>query len=242
MKTRKAKQKQDVLVVYCFHIYNDRVKKFIKKALFKDDHVKFIVVCNDLELKIPVPEYVTYLNRENKGYDFGAWSHALLTNNLYENYDKFIFVNSSVDGPYNKGKWTDVYLNGLQNNVKLFGTTINCIKKINLCHVQSYIFCMNKETLKFLIGKQIFSLTELATTFKNAIWKKEVAMSRKIVEHGWNIGSLLSYYKGVDFTKPSDTIWGPDMMRPKYKNKSWTKKNLVFVKGNRIDCTKNCKK
>ena len=240
MKTRKSKPIK-VLVVYCFHKYNDRVKKFIKNAIFEDDNVKFIVVCNDLKLKIPVPSYVTYLNRDNKGYDFGAWSHAIFTDNIYNNYDYFIFANSSVDGPYIKGKWTDVYINGLQNNVKLFGTTINCIGQINKCHVQSYIFSMDKETLQFLMGKQIFSLTELATTFRNAIWQKEVAMSRKIIEHGWNIGCLLPYYKGVDFTKPS-TIWEQDMMRPKYKNKSWTKKNLVFIKGNRIDCTKDCKK
>ena len=132
MKTRKSKPIK-VLVVYCFHKYNDRVKKFIKNAIFEDDNVKFIVVCNDLKLKIPVPSYVTYLNRDNKGYDFGAWSHAIFTDNIYNNYDYFIFANSSVDGPYIKGKWTDVYINGLQNNVKLFGTTINCIGQINKC-------------------------------------------------------------------------------------------------------------
>jgi len=46
-------------------------------------------------------------------YDFGGWSDALLTDNLYQGYDNFIFVNSSVLGtflPSYKGKWTDIYI------------------------------------------------------------------------------------------------------------------------------------
>ena len=52
---------------------------------------------------------------DNIGYDFGGWSDALLTNNLYENYDNFIFANSSVIGPflpdYCKGKWSYKIIN-----------------------------------------------------------------------------------------------------------------------------------
>ena len=39
------------------------------------------------------------VKRNNIGYDFGGWSNALLTNDLYKNYDNFIFANSSVIGP-----------------------------------------------------------------------------------------------------------------------------------------------
>ena len=53
------------------------------------------------------------LFRDNIGYDFGGWSDALLLNDLYKNYDYFLFVNSSVIGPfidnYLKIKWTDIY-------------------------------------------------------------------------------------------------------------------------------------
>ena len=43
--------------------------------------------------------------------------------NIYKKYDYFIFVNSSVIGPYLpknfKGNWTDIYINGLKKH-KLF--------------------------------------------------------------------------------------------------------------------------
>lgn len=236
-----------LLVLYVFHIYNDRVKHFIENCIFNDENVDFIIIINDkTNNKIEVPDYVKTLYRDNIGYDFGAWSDGLLTDNLYENYDNFIFVNSSVIGPFipsnYKDKWTDIYINGLQNNVKLFGSTINtCRDPINLSHVQSYIFSMNKTTLKYLINCEIFSITNYAKTFYDAISQKEILMSRKIIENNWNIGSLLSYYKDVDFTfrskKPSEynMEFLDDVMFQNFKDTLWNVYEIVFIKGNRVN-------
>ena len=235
-----------LLVLYVFHIFNKRVKHFIKNCIFEDEDVDFIIISNNKENKIKTPDYVKTLFRDNIGYDFGGWSDALLTDNLYKNYKKFIFVNSSVIGPFlrpnYKGKWTDIYINGLKkNNIKLFGSTINTISDpLNKSHVQSYIFSMNKKTLKYLIKCEIFSTTNYAKTFIDAVRNKEVLMSRKIIENNWNIGSLLTYYKGVDFTfknkKPSEynRIFVGDLMYQRYKGKIWNKYELVFIKGNRV--------
>jgi lipopolysaccharide biosynthesis protein len=222
------------------------VKHFIENCIFYDENVDFIIISNNKNNKFEVPDYVKILFRENIGYDFGGWSDALLTDNLYENYDNFIFANSSIIGPfipsYYKGKWSDIYINGLQNNVKLFGSTINtCYDPLNKSHVQSYIFSMDKTTLKYLINCEIFSITNCAKTFNDAIWEKEVLMSRKIIENNWNIGSLLSYYKDVDFTftykKPSEykmKFLGDIMFQP-FKDNFWNVYDIVFIKGNRIN-------
>ena len=145
-----------LLVLYVFHIYNDRVKHFINKCIFYDENVDFIIISNDKNNNFEVPTYVKKMFRDNIGYDFGGWSDALLQNNLYKNYDNFIFANSSIIGPfipsYCKEKWTDIYVNMLKDNVKLFGSTINsCGDIINISHVQSYIFTMDKTTLEYLI-------------------------------------------------------------------------------------------
>ncbi len=233
-----------LLVLYVFHIYNNRVKHFINKCIFKDDNIDFIIISNNNN-RIQVPKYVKILYRNNIGYDFGGWSTALLTNNLYKKYDKFIFVNSSVMGPYLpnsfKGKWTDIYLNGLKNNVKLFGSTINTMNRpATHAHVQSYIYSMNKETLQYLIRCEIFSKTNYIKTYNDAVFEKEILMSRKIIQNGWNIGSLMKCYKGVDFTfknkKPEEyniTFHG-DIMGNQHRDVLWTDTELVFIKGNRI--------
>ena len=235
-----------LLVLYVFHIYNNRVKHFIEKCIFKDENVDFIIISNNKNIRFKAPEYVKTLFRENIGYDFGGWSEALLKDNLYENYDKFIFVNSSVIGPfihpYYTNKWTDIYINGLQKNVKLFGSTINtCADALNKAHVQSYIFSMDKTTLQYLIHCEIFSITNYARTFEAAIMDKEILMSRKIIGNNWNIGSLLSYYKDVDFTfrykKPSEynLVFLDDIMYQRFKGTLWNVYDLVFIKGNRIN-------
>jgi hypothetical protein len=236
---------EKVLVLYVFHLYNYRVEYFIKNAIFNDENVDFIIISNNRENRFNVPDNVKTLFRDNIGYDFGGWSDALLTDNLYEKYDKFIFVNSSVIGPFirphYKNKWTDIYINGLQNNIKLFGSTINtCGEPLKLAHVQSYIFSMDLPTLKYLIDCEIFSMTNYAKTFGDAINQKEILMSKKIIENNWNIGSLLPYYNGVDFTfrtkRPDeyDIHFLDDIMYPQFRNVMWNEYVLVFIKENRI--------
>jgi len=232
------------LVLYVFHIYNDRVKNFINKCIFYDENTDFVLISNDKSIVFEVPEYVKVVYRDNIGFDFGGWSEALLENNLYKSYDNFIFANSSIIGPfiadYYKGKWTDIYINGLQDNIKLFGSTIYSHGDY-MSHVQSYIFSMDKNTLQYLIDCEIFSITNIAKTFDDDIQYKEILMSKKIIENGWNIGSLLPCYKNIDFTfkdkRPEEynLTFKYDVMRESYRNKLWNEYQLVFVKGNRIN-------
>ena len=235
------------LVLYTFHEYNSRVNKFINKAIFKDPNINFLVIVNNKSDTTVFPDYVKVIKRENTGYDFGAWSEGLLTNNLYKNYTHFIFANSSIDGPYLpencSDTWCSFYINGLKNGVKLFGSTINtCNNPLHSSHVQSYIFSMEYDTLKYLIIGGIFSLNDVVSEFIDAIIHKEVAMSQKILQNNWNIGCLHPYYKDIDFTfkngiKPGFEFLN-DIMKPKYRNNTTIKggfkdTELIFVKGNR---------
>jgi lipopolysaccharide biosynthesis protein len=243
------------LVIYVFHQLNDRVEGFFK-AIFKDDAIDFLVVCNSKSITLSLPDYVKVLYRENIGYDFGGWSDGILTHDVYKQYDNFIFVNSSVVGPfvpsYYKGKWTDIYIDGLKNDgikndVKLFGSTINCcfsvygpkmIDPVNESHVQSYIFSMDREALDYLIENEIFTQKRYITDFVELVIKREFRMSRLIIEKGWNIGCLMDTYQGIDFTFKTinkQIEYLGDVMLPHNYNKLWTLKELVFIKGNRIN-------
>lgn len=240
------------LVLYVFHELNDRVNSFIKNAIFLDPDIDFLVINNGSEKEPILPDYVIYFKGNNLGFDFGGWSKGLLYNDFYKNYDNFIFVNSSVSGPYLpsyfQGRWTDIYLNGLTDTVKLFGSTINTnnLRVTNdvegSSHVQSYIFAMNLETLSFLILKEIFSLTKFSRNFEDAIVNKEIKMSRLIIENGWNIGCLMMRYNGVDFrflaSKPTDykPFIGDPMVSKNVSDKLFNNfYEVVFIKGNRFD-------
>jgi len=235
------------LVLFVFHEYNSRVKYFLENAVFRGPRVKFLIIWNNnggIPPDVEIPKYVDIVFRKNTGYDFGGWSHGLFHNNNYKKYDNYLFVNSSVYGPYLKdgeprNSWVYKYLNGLNADVKLFGSTINSMGGSHLAHVQSYIFCVNRETLWFLIEQEIFSLQNIAKTFLEAIYNKEVRMSYLIVNNGWNIGCLHKLYNNVDFrdVKAKQKLrFKDDIMYPEYISKQPVSifEELVFVKGNRL--------
>jgi len=240
------------LVLFVYYDYNTRVHSFLKNAIFLDKDVDFMIIDNSEEAPPMVPEHVIYFNIKGAGYDFGGWSRALLYNDLYKEYDNFIFVNSTAVGPflpsYVNEKWTDIYINGLKNGIKLFGSTIST-ESINLIndpegssHVQSYIFAMDLEVLMFLIKNDIFSLKSDARTLPELRLNKEIKMSRLILERGWNIGCLMKYYNGVDF-RFLTTSWtdykpflGDVMTTKNFSDKLFNNFfELVFIKGSRFD-------
>jgi hypothetical protein len=257
-----------LLVLYVFHEYNDRVDWFIKNAIFDEDGTDFIVICNDKKIDFECPSHVKKYFRDNVGYDFGGWSDAILDNSLHEKYDNFIFVNSSAVGPflpdYFKGRWTDIYINGLENDVKLFGSAINVGPLANVrgrpnrdkelhegkgVFLQSYIFSMDRETLQYLIEHEIFS-KKYYQDHKDVIEHQEILMSRKILKNNWNIGSLVPLFKDIDFRVKEQwhtlyhvdnlALLPYDLMEVKYRNVYWNEYDLVFIKGNRCWPSKNC--
>jgi len=238
-----------LLVLYVFHEYNANVEYFIKNAIYYDENVDFIMIANNKNVKYECPNYVKRLYRDNIGYDFGGWSEGILKDDLYKNYEYFIFVNSSVIGPilplYNTKIWTDIYLEGLNEDVKLFGSSINtCVNNLHVkintnreinSHVQSYIYSMNVETLEFLIQKEIFSLTNIYSDYTLTILRKEIEMSYLILQNNWNIGCLIPYYKNVDFRKTSnfDKEYLDDIVGYNCYNIIWNEYDIVFIKTNR---------
>ena len=234
------------LVLYVFHEYNEIVKHFINKAIFKDDKVDFLLICNnENKIEIDKPDYVKIIYRKNEGYDFGGWSYGLITNNLYKNYENFIFVNSSVIGPFlkpeNNSKWTDIFINGLTNDIKIFGSSINTCCDCSFVtdrfnpasHVQSYLFSMNIDTVDFLINKGIFSITNYISDKTHVILFKEVYMSHLILKEGWNIGCLLKCYKDYDFKDLNKKIIYGNIITNQYYNNLWNEYETVFIKTNR---------
>lgn len=244
------------LILYVFHEFTNRVKYFIENGIFESENHTFLIIINNN--KIPeimnLPEYVKVLQRDNVGFDFGGWSDGLLNDDLYKDYDKFIFINSSCMGPftpsYYSGNWCDIFTNNITDDIKLFGTSINnCNYNTNIIevstnpmkqsHIQSWVFCLDKIALDLLIEKGIFS-RQYEKTHIDAINNREVPMSREIIKNGWNIGSLMVHYNNVDFRfkdkQPSDykiEFFNDVVYDNHYFNSNLHPYEVIFVKDNR---------
>jgi len=218
------------VVIYVFHEMNERVEYFLQNALFQADDVEFIIVCNSKTLEFTAPPYAKILRRDNIGYDFGAWSDAVAAFPLY---DRYLFVNSSVMGPFIPGKWTDIFFNRLTDEVRLVGPTINYTQCVPV-HVQSYLFCMNVETLGFLHVRKIFTTKNYETEFEGAIYNREIRMTTEVLSMGWNIECLLKDYQGVDWRiVPPKVGCLQDVTFSNGRGWRWTDEEVVFIKGNR---------
>ena len=193
------------LVLYVFHRLTESVQFFLKNGLFESDIIDFLLLVNSSDLQLPNLSFknVTVQRRENKGYDFGAWSDGLFKEDRYKRYDTFIFVNASVIGPFEREahSWPRLLTSRLTDQDRLVGTTINCvgIRGEVAPHVQSMVFAVTQPTLKYLMQQGIFVAGKYETDFITLIDNYEVGMSRKILADGWNIAALQSTYAGVDF-------------------------------------------
>jgi hypothetical protein len=91
---------------------------------------------------------------------------------------------------------------------------------------------MTHDTLTYLSKEGIFSLTEYTTDKIQTVFEKEIGLSKKILDKGWNIGCLMHQYKGTDFRIPNEE-WLDDVMMASCENVYWTREELIFIKGNR---------
>lgn len=201
--------KQKTLVVYVFHEYNDNVDFFIKNGLFNNDNIDFIIVINNPYLKIAIPSHINNVklyNRENIGHDFGGWSYILFMERdnkfIYEIYNYYVLINSSVRGPFlpvwqKDNNWVGLLTDLITDEVKLAGTTIGIYN--GNPHVQSMVLVTDKVGIDIGINKGIFNKNPFNMDKKVLIELKEIGYSREILEAGYNIKCLLKSFDGIDF-------------------------------------------
>jgi hypothetical protein len=237
-------------------MYKDNLKFFLENGIL-DDVDYYIIINGNISVNIPKKNNIYVYYRENKGFDFGAYSYAL--KQLNKVYEYYFFINTSVKGPYlfnKKEKWTNYFLKLFHKNIKVVGTTINIFpyesytdynlekiynKKKPFIHVQSMFFCINKEYLKYLQSINFFNEEELnnAPNIDYVIAIKEIGLSQHALINGWNINCLLSKYQNINYLNikndinPSSACDDP-YFKLSYFHDTINPYEVIFFKTNRI--------
>jgi hypothetical protein len=183
-----------------------------------------VVIAGVHTISLPQFKNLTYIFTENKNNDYGGYARALKTISNISSYDFFLFVNSSVRGPFRPtytGKhWTECFTDLLIGNVGLIGSTINILPAPSpfsksykdkyggtepFSHVQTMAYGMPKSTLIFLLESGFYDLTH--TLGKNEIIRDyEINLSQRIIAKGWNIRCLLGEYNAIDYREAHTEI------------------------------------
>ena len=253
--------------ICCFYAYyekNDLYKSnleyFLKNAIL-DDVDYYIIINGDCTVPIKKIKNIKVFYRENKGYDFGAYSYGI--KQLNRDYDYYFFLNTSVCGPYlknNNKKWTDYFLELFNDStIKIVGTSINVFpsksvgidinrheldkiynKEEPYTHIQSMFFCINNEYFNYLKANNFFNEEELnnVDNISYVIANKEIGLSQLALKEGWNINSILSNYKNIDYRNiykdfNNTSFNGDPYYEGAYFGTSIDKYDAIFYKNNR---------
>ena len=203
-----GQQLERTLVVYAYYeadaVARANLEFFLRVGVgsVEDPQVDYILVVNGgtLTLEVPPLANLRVLRRPNENYDSGAYAHALAGADA--DYDYIILINSSVRGPFlptylaaspSSFHWTQTLTALITAEVKWAGTTINCDRTP---HVQTQVVVTDPVGLAIVQKAGAFAATP---NFAEAIRVWELGSSTAILEAGFNIGSLMTRYRGVDF-------------------------------------------
>jgi hypothetical protein len=203
--------------IFAYYEKNDEYKEnlnfFLQNGIL--DYVDYYIVINgNSTIIIPEKNNIKVIQRENIGFDFGAWSDVL-NNYIDKEYDYYIFINSSVRGPYinpNTNKnWLNIFMELFNKpDIKMVGSTINILME-NIynyfdyeppyTHIQSMFFILTNDAIKFLKDKNFFNDKEInkETDIMAIIIKKEITLSQLLLQNNWNINCIVPVYKNLDY-------------------------------------------
>jgi lipopolysaccharide biosynthesis protein len=248
--------------IYAYYEKDEKYKEnfiyFLENGIYDEiDH--YIIINGDSSIDVKEKHNIKIFKRENKGYDFGAWSYGL--SKINREYDYYIFMNTSVKGPYLHNtciKWYEPFLRLFnKKDVKIVGTTINILPKedsyflsepINkyyghegpFSHIQSMFFIIDLEYLKYLNSIDFFNEEKInkITNFYELILKYEIGLSQHAIIKGWNINCILEPYTNQDYRSINPYIFGNyygDIYNVnRYFGKTIDPYNVIFYKNNRF--------
>ena len=150
---------------------------------------------------------------ENEGMDFAAHNvtiEYLRKTNQYRRYKYFIFLNSSVRGPFYPSympegwQWTMAYTQRFIGDVRLVSSSIVCLPPVDAGgygpKVESWAFAIDQEGLDLVTEAGVFSLHVCKLCNDGVVVKGEYGLSNVLLGKGHNIATLMSKYS-------PDTNW-----------------------------------
>ncbi len=213
---------------------------FVKHGVTESDDITFKFLINDFVCTVPIPQYenISIIKKSNS-FDLSSY-HVGLEPADIENFDYFIFMNSSCIGPFLPtfidGPWHQSMLTLLDHEVKLVGPVVEippddlgakCIKNFNYIQpndqhipfIHTYMFATDKIGLAVLKGYGVFIDGEIDQL--DLIQKYERLISSAIINEGFKIKSLLLRFKRINLVDKKEWVskkWSNKITCPEVPN------------------------
>ena len=229
--TPLSKVNDGVLVIYHYYekdqSYIDNFLHFIRFA-YRPGLNFLIVIAGSCSIELPRASNIIYFDAENKNFDYGGYSQAIKDLKFETNYAHFIFVNSSVRGPFlpphSQKAWANHLFDLCSDGIGVVGTAISltpshhAISKMYhekygyaernkniLAHVQSTCYVLSQAVLCSLIKDGFYDVHEPLSK-DETVRDYEMHLSQTLLAQGLNLKCMLPEYNKLDYRSLSHEI------------------------------------
>jgi len=222
---------QQVLVLYHYYekdqSYIDNFAHFLRFGY--DSSLDYlIVIAGECSVDLPSLDNVQYFFTENKNFDYGGYCAVIQTLDLWQQYDFYLFINSSVRGPflpaYCNQEWTNLFIEQLSYGVGIVGSAISItpsshsiskmyhekygiLERNNylLAHVQTTCYALSRKVLEQLIQLGFYGENKDLNK-DEAVRAYEIRLSQLILDMGLNLRCMLPEYNQTDYRKACEDV------------------------------------
>lgn len=255
---------QQVLVLYHYYekdqSYIDNFAHFLRFGY--DSALNYlIVIAGECSLDLPSLDNVRYFFTENKNFDYGGYCAAIQTLDLWQQYDFYLFINSSVRGPflpaYCNQEWVNAFIEQLSDEVGIVGSAISITpsshsisqmyhekygnlerNKYLLAHVQTTCYALSRRVLGQLINLGFYDENK-SLNKDEAVRDYEIRLSQLILDMGLNLRCMLPEYNQVDYRRVHEDVnpasrEGDSGFKCSYFGRSAHPYESIFIKTSRV--------
>lgn len=144
---------------------------------------------------------------ENEGMDFAAHNATLewhLRRKALRQYKYFIFLNSSVRGPFypsympEEWSWTRAYTDYLREDVKAVSSSLVCLPAVDAggygAKLESWAFALDMTGLRLLMAAGTFHVRTCKLCDDGVVVQGEYGITNVLFSKGYNIATLMYKY------------------------------------------------
>lgn len=244
-------------VIYHYYeldqMYKDNLIYFVS-SIWNENLDLYIVIAGEYTISLPSKSNITILEVENKNNDYGGYADLINSGLMSTNdYDAYLFVNSSVRGPfvpvYSDTSWSQAFTNRILNGDALVGSSINYLpsnstysapfypdtkEELDLSHIQTTAYALSKKALNHLIDSGFYSIQDAMPKDK-VIREYEIGFTQQIRAAGFTVSHLLSSSVNQDdVIKHNFSVDSGDLLNKNgYYCRTLSPFELMFIKVNR---------
>jgi hypothetical protein len=226
--TPRGLRSNKTLVAYVFSStdgeYVNNLKYFLREGMRPDDGCDYVLVIQTPAKDLPdedlqrVAGYdnVRIVEHENDCFDLGTlgWLYSKLEQEgALRTYSHFVWINSSVRGPFLPAyleasyHWTRAFTSKIDHRIKLVGSTLSCGASGEhppTLHVQSYAVATDAVGLDLL--RKNATVLACYRTMQDVVFYAERGITETILNAGYGLDSLMMRYQGIDWLASRDLV------------------------------------